>query len=311
MRRVDEHLPRTWTRRRFLQSAALTGGLAATGGCAALGLGDTLGGLRDAGVVRLGIAGERPYAYLEGGELTGAIAAVHREVFRRLGDIEVQGVPVPFGELIEGLNGGNYDAVAAGMFVTASRCDLVSFSEPVYCAPSGLLVPAGNPSGLTDFATVAAGGARLAVLGGAVEAEYARAAGVPDDRIVLVGTQEDGLDAVTSGDADAFALTSVSLRSLLERAGPDAQVELTGPFTPVIEGEPRVGCGAAAFRAPDDELRTAFDRELAALRGDGTLLELMAPFGFTEAEMAPSDVTTERLCETGGVSGTELDPLPR
>jgi polar amino acid transport system substrate-binding protein len=308
---MDEHA-RTWSRRRFLRWAALTGGLTATGGCAALGLGDTLGGLRDAGTVRLGIAGERPYAYVEDDELTGATAAVHREVFRRIGDIEVQPVTVPFGELLEGLNGGSFDAVAAGMFVTAGRCDLVTFSDPVYCAPTGLLVASGNPAGLTDFGAVAGGAAVLAVLGGAVEADYARALGVPEDRIVPVGRQEDGLDAVLSGDADAFALTSVSLRSVLDRAGQDAQqVELTAPFTPTIDGEPQLGCGAAAFRSPDEELRAAFNQELAALRDDGTLLELMAPFGFTEAELHAPDVTTEQLCETGGITGTELDPLPR
>jgi polar amino acid transport system substrate-binding protein len=307
---VDEHL-RLWSRRRVLEVAALVGGLTAAGGCAAIGLGDTLGRIRDAGVIRVGIAGERPYAYLEGDELTGGIAAVHREVFRRIGDVDVEGVVVPFGELIEGLNGGSYDAVAAGMFVTASRCELVAFSDPVYCALISLLVPAGNPNRLTDFVTVAAGQARLAVLGGAVEAEYARGAGVPDDLIVQVGTPEDGLDAVTSGDAEAFALTSVSLRSLVAQAGPGAQVELTAPFTPVVEGRPVLGCGAAAFRAPDDELRIAFNRELSALRADGALLQLMAPFGFTEAEMASPDVTTEQLCATGGAPGGELDPLPR
>src|ERR687893_1110871 len=98
--------PTTWTRRRFLQGALLVGGLPATSGCGAFGFGDTLQRIRDEGVIRLGIAGERPYAYLEGGELVGATAAVHRAVFRRIGDIEVRGVQTGFGDLINGLNAG-------------------------------------------------------------------------------------------------------------------------------------------------------------------------------------------------------------
>lgn len=309
---MDERTGRC-SRRAFLRGTLLTGSLAVTGGCSALGLGDTLARIRDEQVVRLGIAGERPYSYLEGDRLEGAIAAVHREVFRRIGDIEVDAVVTPFGELLETLNGGVVDVVAAGMFVTAERCELAAFSAPVYCAPTALLVAAGNPHGLDDLASVAESGARLAVLGGAVEQDYARAVGVPADRIVAAGTQEAGLESVVDGDVDAFALTSVSLRSLL--APPDGAappgVELLAPFTPVIDGEPRLGCGAAAFRSPDDALLAEFDRVLAALRDEGALLPLMAPFGFTAAELPDPRVTTEQLCEVGGVSGTELDPLPR
>jgi ABC-type amino acid transport substrate-binding protein len=105
----------TWTRRQFLRTTLLVGGLPAMGGCGALGFGDTLQRIRDEGVIRLGIAGERPYAYLEGGPLVGATAAVHRAVFRRLGDIEVEGVQTGFGGLINALNAGTVDAVAAGM----------------------------------------------------------------------------------------------------------------------------------------------------------------------------------------------------
>jgi polar amino acid transport system substrate-binding protein len=319
---MSEH-GRSVPRRRFLQGSLLACGIAAAPGCGALGFGDTLARIREAGVVRVGIAGERPYAYLEDEQLVGATAAVHRAVFQRIGGIEVEGVLSPFGELIEGLTGGSFDVVAAGMFVTAGRCELVSFSDPVYCAPTGLLVARGNPRGLSDLASVARAGARLAVLGGAVESDYARAAGVPADLVVPVGSQEDGLDAVAAGEVDAFALTAVSLRSLLARAREEQplpgapalpaaeRVELVAPFTPTVDGTAQPGCGAAAFRSPDEELRTAFNRELAALRGAGGVLELMRPYGFTEAEVPRPGLTTEELCRVAGVTGTELDPLPR
>lgn len=314
----------TWTRRRFLQSGMLAGGLALSGGCGALGFGNTLERIKQDGVIRLGHAGERPYAYEEAGTLVGATAAVHRAVFRQIGGIEVRGVQTGFGELINGLNSGAFDAVAAGMFVTVGRCDRVAFSDPVYCAPTGLLVASGNPRGLSDLASVAAAGATLVVLAGGVEDSYARALGVPDDRIVRVGRQEDGLEHVASGRADAFSLTHVSLRALLEQAraredtvpgGPPepaaTRVELLEPFTPVVGGVEQPGCGAAAFRKPDEELRTAFNDGLAALRADGTVLRLMSEYGFSEAEMPEPGTSTEELCRTAGVTGLEIDPLPR
>lgn len=311
------------SRRRFLQGALLAGGLA-LGGCSGVGLGDTLARIREAGVVRVGFAGERPYAFEnEDGLLLGATVAVHRAVFRLLGDIDVEGVPTQFGELIEGLNAGSFDAVAAGMFVTADRCGRAAFSDPVYCAPQALLVPAGNPAGLRDYASVARAGLVLAVLAGGVEEDYARAAGVPSERIVRVGSQDEGLERVAAGAAAAFTLTGVSLRALLEQrraepippgapvARPVDRVAVTAPFTPVIDGVPQLGCGAAAFRRTDESLRAAFNRELRALRAGGRVLELMGQYGFTAAEMPAPDVTTEQLCRTGGVTGAELDPLPR
>jgi polar amino acid transport system substrate-binding protein len=50
------------------------------GGCAALGFGNTLDRIKRDGVVRVGHAGERPYAYEEAGVLVGATVAVHRAV---------------------------------------------------------------------------------------------------------------------------------------------------------------------------------------------------------------------------------------
>ena len=321
-----------WSRRGFLRGGLLAGGLAAApgvlGGCAAFGFGDTLQKIKSDGVVRAGFAGERPYSYERHGQVVGAIAAVHRAVFDRIGGIEVRGVHTVFSDLIDGLNAGNFDIVAAGMFITADRCDRAIFSEPVYCAKSALLVPRGNPRGLRDFASVARRGASLVVLAGGVEEGYALAVGVPDERIRKVGRQEDGLDLVASGEADAFTLTSISLRALLARSGTGAdgpsppvpglgpenlteKVELLDPFTPVIDGEEQLGCGGATFRKPDDTLRAAFNDALGALRREGSLLELMGPYGFTEAELPDRRVTAERLCRTGGVTGKELDPLPR
>jgi len=314
----------TCTRRRFLQGSLLVGGLTAIGGCGSLGFGDTLQQIRDEGLIRLGIAGERPYAYFDRGALVGATAAVHRAVFRRMGDIEIVGVPTGFGELLNGLNAGAFDAVAAGMFVTADRCERAIFSDPIYCSPAGLIVPKGNPAGLSDYASVTRTGTTLAVLAGGVEESYAQAAGVPANRLAQVGTQQEGLEVVAAGEADAFTLTHVSLRALLDTArraesalpgGPvepaAEQVELLEPFTPVVDGVEQRGCGAAVFRKPDEALRDAFNRELGALRSAGTVLELMSEYGFTQAEMPAPGITTEQLCRTGGVTGAEIDPLPR
>ena len=316
-----------WSRRRFLKGAVALGGVALTptllSGCEEAGFGNTLARIKETGLIKAGYAGERPYAYNDNG-LVGAIPAVHRAVFERIGGIELEGVQTPFRNLIEGLNSGVFDVISAGMFATPSRCAQVAFAEPTYCSPSSMMVRRGNPLGLSDYSSVAAKEASLAVLAGAVERRYALASGVPEDRLTTVGSQKQGFELVAEGKVDAFTLTSISLRAILERAaqaepsGPSGgiaawarQVELVPPFVPVVNGEKQLGCGAAGFRRTDDSLLAAFNRELAALHAEGAVLELMQPYGFTAGEMPEPGVTTEQLCSGEGRAATETDPLPR
>lgn len=297
-----------WTRRDFLGRSALLTALAAGGGTLAAcsstdgGGGDGGGGgalqkIENQGYVTVGFAGEAPYAYKEGGDLTGQAPAVHREIWGALGVDEVRGVQVDFGQLIPGLNARRFDVVAAGMFILPERCRQAAFSEPVYCAPSAFLVEKGNPDDLTDFSSVAKAGITLAVLPGAVESIYAKKSGVPGNKLIEVASQRDGLAALEAGRAGAFALTSISLNNIV-KDNPDADVEVTKPFTPVIDGREQHGCGGAVFRKQDDDLRKAFNKELARIKKSGTLQELIKPFGFGKETVPPDGLTTKKLCRT-------------
>lgn len=324
-------MERAWSRREVLRAGLLTGAAlavpSALSGCSALGLGNTLDNLKSEGTVRVGIAGEVPYSFVdEQGRLTGALGDLHRTVFDRIGGIEVEPVRVSFSQLLDGLDSGNFDVAAAGMFITEARCGAASFSDPVYCAPSALLVAAGNPQDLSDYASIASTGSTVAVLGAAVEGDYAEGAGVEADSITLVGSQEDGLRMVAEGEVDALALTGLSLRALLDRTreesesgsvpgGSDAdlldRVEMLDTFMPEVDGEELLGCGAAAFRSNDADLRDAFNTELAALRESGELQRILEPWGFTDAEAPPDGLTTEQLCKTSGLGGADYDLGPR
>jgi polar amino acid transport system substrate-binding protein len=296
---------RTWTRREFIRRSALAAGLVAApgllGACTRTetgggGPGGTLERVKSQGYITVGFAGEAPYAYQEGGKLTGEDPAVHEMVWKAVGVNDLRGVQVDFGQLIPGLNANRFDVVAAGMFILPERCKQASFSEPVYCAPNAFLVPKGNPKNISDFNSVKQAGIKVGVLPGAVEGLYAQKSGVSSGDIVQLGSQRDGLAALTSGRVGAFALTSISLRNML-KDDPDANVELTEPFTPVIDGKEQHGCGGAVFRKADNDLREAFNTELAKLKQSGELLKLIQPFGFGPETVPPNNLTTEQLCK--------------
>jgi polar amino acid transport system substrate-binding protein len=297
---------RSWSRRDLMRRGMLAGAVA-LGGPALLSActaatppaapgGNVLENARSSGSIRIGIAGEQPYGFTTPeGETTGEAPEVARAVLAALGIGEVVATQVPeFSSLIPSLNAGNYDMVCAGMNITPERCGQAAFSVPDYSAKTAFLVPEGNPQGIATFEDVAAQGLGIAVLSAAVEQGYAETAGVTD--IQAFDTQNALLQAVTDGRVACAALTDISLRWLTGTLNPDAPVEVTESFDPVVDGEPVVSAGGFVFRQADTELREAFDTELLALQESGRWVEIATPFGFSEANLPADGLTTEQLC---------------
>src|SRR3546814_10610186 len=86
-----------------------------------------------------------------------------------MGITEVDFEVSDFGALINGINAGRFDVIAAGMFINPERAQQVAFADPDYCATTGFAVPEGNPDGLADFQSVIDTGVTIGVLRGAVE----------------------------------------------------------------------------------------------------------------------------------------------
>lgn len=276
-------------------AAVVVAGLALTG-CTSTNTDDDsslLQTLQERGSVTVGFAGEAPYSFMENGELTGATVALHREIFGNLGIETVEGVNADFGALIPGLQANRFDVVSAGMSILPERCEQAAFSEPEFNYTTALMVTEGNPMNLTDMQSVADSGARLATMTGAIESDYATEMGID---AMQVATPQDGMDAVTSGRADVFALTGISL-NWMKNNNPDAPVDVTQSFVAEIDGVPQVGAGGTVFRTDDRELLDAYNEELAKITSDPEkYLSIVGEFGFTEEELPDPELTTADLC---------------
>ncbi|WP_131105675.1 transporter substrate-binding domain-containing protein [Ornithinimicrobium sufpigmenti] len=256
--------------------------------------GSTLERLREEGSITVAFAGEIPYSYEdENGELTGATIALDREIYAALGIEEVNGQLVEWDALIPGLNRGSYDSVSAGMSILPDRCERAAFSHPSLMYTTALLVPEGNPMGLTDMSSFEGSDAVLAVQSGAIEQGYADEMGL--ENTMTVNSSTDGMDAVTSGRADAFALTAITMNALADQG---EGLEATDAFVAEVNGVAQVSAGATVFRPDDTELLEAYNEELAKIVSDPERFEsIVGEFGFTEAERPPEGLTTEMLCE--------------
>ncbi|MBK3566461.1 ectoine/hydroxyectoine ABC transporter substrate-binding protein EhuB [Streptomyces sp. MBT62] len=296
----DRHTPGRapgHTRRALLAGVAAAGALGAAGcsrvaTASAAGGGDLLDRLKAQGVVRLGIAGEIPFGYIDrDGQLTGEAPQLAKAIFKRLGVDRVQPVPTEFGSLIPGLNSQQFDVVAAGMYVTPERCEQAVFADPDYQVLDSFVVRKGNPKGLHDYKDIVAKKARFATGTGYAQIQHAVDAGYEQGDILIVPDQVAGLNAVEAGRVDVFAGTALTTRAVVQKS---AKAESTRAFAPLVDGKPRIDGGAFAFRPTETKLRDAFNAELHQLKKSGELFRILRPFGFTKAEM--TDLTAKELC---------------
>ncbi|MDN6379157.1 MAG: transporter substrate-binding domain-containing protein, partial [Brevibacterium aurantiacum] len=129
---------------------------------------------------------------------------------------------------------------------------------------------------------------------GAIASDSAKALGIKSQE---VGTPQDGMDAVTTGRADVFALTGISLNWMAQN-NKDADVEVSESFVQEIDGVPQIGAGATVFRTDDTELKDAWNKELDKIVSDEKkYLDVVGDYGFTKEERPDGEITTDQLCK--------------
>ncbi|WP_370632475.1 ectoine/hydroxyectoine ABC transporter substrate-binding protein EhuB [Salinicoccus sp. RF5] len=257
--------------------------------------------LQESGTVNIGFANEPPYAYedSESGELEGAAIDIATAVFQEMGIDNVEGHLTDWGELIPGVQAGQYDVITAGMAILPDRCENALFAEPEMQYGEGLVVQAGNPQDIHSYADIADNpDVTVALMEGTTQFDFLDQEGVDPSQIMSVGDIPAQLSAVQSGNADVTAATEATLRAAYESLDSD-DVEIVEDFEqPDIEGIPSFG--AAAFNLEDEELRTAYNDALETLKEDGTIDEILDESqGFTAENnrVEVGEVTTEQLCE--------------
>ena len=253
--------------------------------------------LREAGVVHVGFADEKPYGYEnEDGELTGASVDTAKAVFKELGIDEVEGHLADYSQLVPGLGAGKFDAITSGMAITPDRCEEAAFAEPDMKYGEGLIVQKGNPLDLHSYEDIADNpDATVSIMSGATEVDFVQSEGVDEDQIQDASDIPGTIAAVQSGRADATTGTEMTLIDALESADSD-DLEFVEDFEqPDIDGVPSYG--AVAFHPDNQDLLDAFNEKLAELKEDGTIAEILEDNGFdAERNWPDDDVTAEMVC---------------
>lgn len=250
----------------------------------------------------VGIHNRAPWGYRDAkGDVVGFHPDVIRAALAPLG-VKLEFTVADFGALIPGLLADRLDAVASGVAITPARCKQVIFGEPDLAAGDGLLVPAGNPANLHSYADIVKNPKiRLGGDRGTENVKNALAAGVPEAQMLLFPNSEATVSALLAGRIDAITISAPTVASLIDSGalnGIDRALPFTGYIKP--DGQPAMMETAVVFRTEDAALRDAYDAQLARLKADGTLQQIMAKYHFSAAETAPPTITTADICAGRG-----------
>ncbi|WP_421556611.1 ectoine/hydroxyectoine ABC transporter substrate-binding protein EhuB [Pseudomonas kitaguniensis] len=280
--------------------------LSATLGCAALlsalFASSAMAGLLEKGRTNglvAGIANEQPYAYIgTDGKITGANVEVLEAILKSLGITRIETPITDFGSLVPGLAAGRFDLIGAGLFINASRCKVIGYSNPVTRSGGAFIVKAGNPLKLHSLQDVAANPkARLATQTGSNQVQEARDTKIAASNVVLFDKDTEALAALEADRVDVVYFPDAEIISLVKKANSQA-IERALPFEqiPDAHGQPSWNYHAYGLPKNDPEFTQAFNEQLAKMRASGELLKILQKYGYSENELPEAGVTAAQRC---------------
>lgn len=245
----------------------------------------------DAGkTIRIGFANIPLWGFPnEDGDADGFTNDIAIGTLNKMGYDNIEPVIVEWSALIPGLKAERFDLITGGMYILNSRCQNVSFSEPVAKAGDAFLVPAGNPNNLHNYADMLDSGKILVTGAGYNTVEAARRVGIVDAQLMQVPGPTEMLAALKAGRADAAVLTYFEASHL---AHDNAEVELGDNSKMPVWSK---NFAAIGFRHQDQDFLAEFNDALAGYLGSDEMMAKVAEHEYG-ADHLPGDVTAEWAC---------------
>jgi polar amino acid transport system substrate-binding protein len=209
-------------------------------------------------------------------------------VLAEMGYEDIEPVVTDWGGLIPGLRAGRFDIITGGMYILESQCGNVLFSDPMGTFRDAFNVPAGNPMGLHNYEDLLANDATIVTGAGFNIVEVAKDAGIDDGKIMQVPGPTEILAAVRAGRADAGGVTYFTARNLADQS--EGTVEVSDPSQMPEDTLNWVGI---AFHPEHSAFAEALNAAMADYLGSDAMLEAVAEYGYTEAQLPGEGVTTE------------------
>ena len=212
-----------------------------------------------------------PFTFLDTktNQIQGVMVDLITEIGKDAG-FEVQVEPMQFSALIASLTSSKIDIIAAAMFATAARKEVIDFSEPVYTYGEGLVVPKADTKAYASQEDLK--GTVVGAQVGTAFVDALKKTGLFSE-VKVYDTIPDILRDVNAGRLKAgFADYPILAYNLQQ--GNFADVRLVDGYKPVT-----VGTVAIGVRKSDTELLGKINASLAKLKANGTIAKILEKWG--------------------------------
>jgi polar amino acid transport system substrate-binding protein len=212
-----------------------------------------------------------PFTFLD--TKTNTIQGVMVDLITEIGKdagLNVQIEPMQFSTLIPSLTSSKIDIIAAAMFITAPRKEVIDFSDPIYTYGEGLVVPKGDTKAYASQEDLK--GEVVGAQVGTAFVDALKKSGLFSD-VKAYDTIPDILRDVNTARLKAgFADYPILAYNLKQGGFPE--VRLVASYKPVTVGS--VGIGV---RKTDTELLGKINASLARLKANGTVDKILEKWG--------------------------------
>ncbi len=240
--------------------------------------------------IRIGFANIPLWGFPDAdGKADGFTNDIAIETLKKMGYDNIEPVVTDWGGLIPGLKAERFDLITGGMYILKSRCENVSFSEPVAKAGDAVLVPAGNPKNIHNYSDVLNGKHIMVTGAGYNTVEAAKRVGIDDDHLLQVPGPTEMVAALKAGRADAAILTYFEASHL---ADDHAEIELGDNSKMPVWSKNFAGIG---FRHDDKDFLAKFNVALKGYVGTGEMMAKVKDHEYGKDHL-PGDVTSEWAC---------------
>ena len=207
-------------------------------------------------VVIATVGNYHPFDFInDEGEIDGLERDLGDELCRRA-DLECEWVLNDWETMIPDLAAEEFDAILAGMSITAKREETIDFTEAYYPPTPSVYVAV---AGAGDEAAEGV----IGVTENTIYSDYFTELGVP---FVSIDGDADAVDAVLDGEVDAVLVDhGYGVEKLAEHGG---RLSIVGPSVLLDRG---LGIGIRK----GSELKDRLDEALASMKADGTMDEII------------------------------------
>jgi len=245
--------------------------------------------IRSAGVLRVGSdMTYAPFEFLADDKTPqGFDVELINAVGEELG-IKIELVNTSFDSIIPGLLAKKYDAIISALTDNEDRRKQVDFVDYITVG-AGLLVPQGNPKGITGVEDLC--GRKVAIAKGSTqvadadeESKKCTDSGKPEIEQLIFPAQPEVMLALTNGRADA-ALTDLATGAYnIQQTG--QKLEFVGaPYRAVVDG--------IAIPKNDTELAKALQAAVQAVMDGGEYDSMLEKWGLTAGSMTKATINLQ------------------